>query len=129
MTLVGLLIAVLKCVFLAYAVSMFAIVISKSVLFEPLRRAVDRRFPKVGYALKCPLCMIGWTALPLVIFYRPEICTILFSASSIWIGFWVVDAAVSWLAIWKIGSKSYEKSWPFLEKHAPKMRIAWSARG
>jgi len=112
--------ALVQFILLAFAIGVGAIVFTKSVLFESQRRALDRCWPKIGYAAKCTFCMIGWTSLVAVVVYRPLLLSQLFAV------FWLADVTVSWFALWGVSVLCYRILWPFLKKNAPKMRIHFS---
>jgi hypothetical protein len=120
-TMVLITLAVLRIIFLALAISTYTIFIAKSLMMEPVRNAIDRKHPWIGFAIKCTHCEIGWTSLVLVALYKPYILSVLFNS-----GFWPIDYVVSSTALWGLGTFIYKVTWPFLEKNAPKMRVVWS---
>ncbi|MDO8600568.1 MAG: hypothetical protein Q7R73_03035 [bacterium] len=119
----------LRVMFLAPAIAICAIYIAKSVMTEPVRKYCDRIHPWTGYASKCAFCLIGWSSMVLTFLYRPLIFRYLFDI--LWnIGGWnifsILNFLVSWGALWGLGTFWYIIIWPFLEKHAPKIKINWS---
>ena len=102
------------------------------MMTKPIRDAADRRYPYIGYALKCTFCFIGWSSLALTGVYMPKLFSMLFRAELNLHGFNILTAVnftVSWLALWGFSTWIYVKTWPTLKKNAPKVRIKMSERG
>ncbi len=121
--------AILRTVFLALGISIWSIYVAKSPMLERLRRRLDHKNPWVGYAAKCAFCVAGWTALVANSIYSPWFLDFLFEASWHIRGVNVLAPAnftASWFSLWGVSTLCYRILWPFLEKHAPKMRITWS---
>ncbi|OGZ97702.1 MAG: hypothetical protein A3I44_02315 [Candidatus Sungbacteria bacterium RIFCSPLOWO2_02_FULL_51_17] len=67
-----LLLSLAKILFLVLAITTGAIVLTKSVMLEGLRRRADAIWVKAGYAVKCTFCMMGWASLLAGGVYRPH---------------------------------------------------------
>ena len=98
-------------------IATFAIFISKSLIFENIRRWIDRKNSYIGYAVKCAFCVNGWSALALTLAYAPDLLITLFQ------NWWPLDFAVRWFVLWGLATLFYRILWPFLERTAPKMLI------
>lgn len=124
------LIGVARLVFFPLALSVFAILIAKSVLFESIRTRADAMHPKLGFLSRCPHCIYGWSALILMAFYPPLFIVVLAKIDTavpmLYYPFLVVSIFIGWGILWGLSAFIYKAIWPFLEKHAPKMRINWS---
>lgn len=120
---------VVRLVLLAGAISVFGIVITKSIMLERVRMACDRKYPgSLGYAIKCTFCTMGWTSLGLTLAYQPQLLERLFGQSAPLAGLHllsILNSAVSWIALWSLATLWYRHTWPFLQKNAPKMRVNW----
>lgn len=114
---------------LALCVSIATIYVSKSPMLETVRRNVDRRNRQVGFALKCVFCVEGWSSCAFALLYRPFFLQFLFD-DTWYVGginlFAAPNFIVSWFTLWGLATLSYRHLWPFLEKHAPKMRMLWN---
>jgi hypothetical protein len=117
------LIDLVKLMLLAFAVAVWSIFVSKALMTKPIRDKADRKIPYAGYALKCTFCMAGWSALVSVVFYTPDTFKAAFNSSV-----WAADFLVGWLVLWGMATYLYTKTWPAIEKYAPKMRIKLSKR-
>lgn len=118
--------AVLKLLLLALGISIWSIYVSKSPMLEGVRRWFDNQNPWMGYALKCAFCVAGWTALFLNSIYDLWLLDYLFDALWNIRGvnlFAPLNFTASWFSLWGLSTLFYRLFWPFLEKHAPKMKI------
>ncbi len=118
-------------ILLPLAIAVAAIVVSRSLLFDNPRRWIDRKSSKIGYGLKCTFCVCGWLSLILTMLYRSPLLICLFTSNwSMWsINFLVpLNFLIHWGIVWFIATRLELRTWPELQKTAPKMFIRIGSR-
>lgn len=109
----------------ALAVGNLVLVVSKMPIFDLIRKKIDLWDPNIGFAVKCTYCLMGWTTIPVLIFYY------IYTGSHFFFGYtafginiiFPLDFIFSWLVVWSIEALYYERIWAFLLTVAPKKRI------
>jgi len=100
--------------YLSWGILVATIVISKSLMLDKFRVFVDRRWPYVGYALKCGFCTAGWIALIVTVFTNVSLS--LFNNE-------IAGFFIRWFSLWGMATLWYVLVWPTLKEYAPKLRL------
>ncbi|MEK7090306.1 MAG: FAD-dependent oxidoreductase, partial [Patescibacteria group bacterium] len=107
--------------------AMTAMLFAKFIITEPWRRRAQKIHWGLRYLLECVMCLYGWPAFFVTLFYEPRFLDWVFNANwEVW-GInilWLPNKAASFLAIWYLGGIFYVLLYPRIERLAPKKKIS-----
>ena len=111
--------------------AIWAMFMAKFIITEPLRRFAARVHWSLRYLLECVVCIYGWPAFFIMIFYEPKFLRWLLNVKWEMYGvdiLWLFDKALSFGILWYLGGFWYKHLYPFIEKNAPKKRLPFGQK-